>query len=50
MKRLRTMFGCRHRNIGTPVTVNGKTTVFCRDCKRKVEFDPETLRVGRRAA
>lgn len=49
MKLLTRLFSCRHNDIGTPVTVDGETKVYCRDCGKTVPFDPETLMVGRAA-
>lgn len=43
---LNRLFGCRHYDIGTPVTIKNKTTVFCRGCGARIEYDWANMRQG----
>ena len=51
MRLLKLLFACRHHNIGFPITMgrgrNSVTTVLCRECGQKLEYDWANMKQGK---
>jgi hypothetical protein len=40
---LSAIFGCQHKNLGMPITINGKSYRACIRCGARRHFNTETL-------